>query len=448
MRTPRTAATVTFDMETGSVEVETPPKTAEQEEREAKWNQAAEEAFGKGRTELPQQLWLWFGAGSDKQRQAKGIAVPGHGQEPWFGYSRAFEMSTGERVSLPRGVQILWPQFQGRGNPLATVEPGDEAGELQATYHPGYPKGTRKNKHPGPRTRTFPEADGAKVVRKVRAWIQEQVDQDPVALGLERKRENAPREGRSTEAVAPATEMKTERRPRRRPKERTNPTKGGPFAGFGEAAVIDVETTGLSPGKDRIVEVGIARTDFSALLRGETRPYFETLEIRVNPGVPIPERASEVHGIRDEDVAEEEGFEEAAEQIRTFIGDRPVIGHNVDFDRRFLNAEFERAGVADLRGNDSYCTMLRFRESFPGEESSLDAVAAKTGRSRKGEAHGALEDALLTAAIAGNFYMVDNEAEEPQRSQDNEGGATGGAGVFWWIGIGLVIVVSLVAVAT
>ena len=192
----------------------------------------------------------------------------------------------------------------------------------------------------------------------------------------------------------------------------------GEFTGFNEAAVIDVETTGLSPTKDRIVEIGIARTDFSAMLRGEKHPYFETFESRLNPGIPIPARASEIHGIQDGDVAEADTFAEVAKQLRDFIGDRPIIGHNVDFDIRFLDAELNRAGVEDLSRNARFCTMKRFRTIFPGEKSSLDAVAAKTGRSRKGETHGALEDAMLAAMIAVNFYMADNEESIPVPADD------------------------------
>ena len=440
MNEPRTAGRVTLNLDGDEPKVEvTFHKTAEQEAREAKFNQAAEEAFGEGRRNLPEKLWELFGTGTDKQRLAKGVTVPGFGQQQWFGYSSPFEMSSGERVNLQRGAKVLWPQFRGGENYLATVEPGQQEGELETTYYPGYPKGTRKNKRPRPRIQTFSEADGSKAVRKVRRWIQEQVDSDPVAQSL-----------REEDAPAKRQDMETPRRrraPRReQQRRRANTPISGPFTGFEEAAVIDVETTGLSPERDRIVEVAIARSDFSVLLRGEKRPYFKTFEARVNPRVPIPKAASDLHGIHDEDVAEEGGFEEVAEELRDFIGDRPVVGHNVGFDTRFLNAEFERANVRGIHENKSYCTMRRFREAFPGEGSSLDAVAARIGRSRKTEIHGALEDALLTAAVAGNFYMVDNEAKEPHASEDNGSRREGGSATFWWIGIAIAIGVGLVLV--
>lgn len=74
------------------------------------------------------------------------------------------------------------------------------------------------------------------------------------------------------------------------------------FAGIGEAAVIDCETTGFDPGTDRIITVAVIRADFSRLDRG-TRLTGDSLVVEVNPGVPIPEAATAVHGLRDVDVA-------------------------------------------------------------------------------------------------------------------------------------------------
>ena len=199
-----------------------------------------------------------------------------------------------------------------------------------------------------------------------------------------------------------------------------------------QQAVVDVETTGLDPNNDRIVEVAAARGDLMVLLRGETKPYFQTFEARVNPSMPIPEAASRIHGILDKDVKDEEGFAEIAAQLREFIGTRTVIGHNSTFDTSFLNAEFERAGVEDLTANPTDCTMRRFRQVCPGEPSSLDAVAGKIGRERTGKHHGALEDTMLSIAIAGDLYLHDNEAAgavsgENERPETAENGSN-----HWW----------------
>ena len=165
-------------------------------------------------------------------------------------------------------------------------------------------------------------------------------------------------------------------------KARASPVVAGPFTRLREVVVVDVETTGLDPSRDRVVEVAAARGDFSGLLRGETTPYFETFEARVDPGVPIPEAAARVHGIRDEDVQGEERFADVAAELRAFIGTRAIIVHNSTFDTAFLNAELARAGVEDLTASPTYCTMRRFRALCPGEPCSLDAVAGLIGRAR------------------------------------------------------------------
>ena len=120
--------------------------------------------------DLP-DLWYMFGTGTDKQRLAKGVTVPGFGRQNWYGHQGC-------------GVKLIWPQFSGGNNYLATVEPGEQEGEVRAIYYPGYPKGTRKNKRPEPRVHNFPETNDRTLVRNVRKWVQKQIDMDPVAQAL------------------------------------------------------------------------------------------------------------------------------------------------------------------------------------------------------------------------------------------------------------------------
>ena len=183
------------------------------------------------------------------------------------------------------------------------------------------------------------------------------------------------------------------------------------FAGIGEAAVIDCETTGFDPGTDRIITVAVIRADFSRLDRG-TRLTGDSLVVEVNPGVPIPEAATAVHGLRDADVAGWPPFADEAQELRDFIGDRVLVGHNAQFDKRFLNAEFKRAGVETLR-RKAHCTMRRFREeSGQAKGSRLEDVARAMGLDgRRGQAHDALEDAQIAMRIAGRFYRADTGRE-------------------------------------
>ena len=177
------------------------------------------------------------------------------------------------------------------------------------------------------------------------------------------------------------------------------------FRGFGfeeEAVVVDVETTGLNPADDRILSVAMMR------MGNHSEP--ETMYELVNPGRDIPVEASCIHGIFPKDVAQKSSFADNARQFRDFIGDRPIIGHNVQFDKKFLSAEFKRSGVKTLARNKSYCTMERFLAFNLDEKATLDNVAYVMGLARrKDERHDALEDVNITLQIAALFYAIDND---------------------------------------
>ena len=188
------------------------------------------------------------------------------------------------------------------------------------------------------------------------------------------------------------------------------------FSGFDEAVVVDVETTGLDSKRDRIVSVAMIRANFADLRKNSEGPSGETMDVVVNPQCRIPKEASRVHGITDKDVRDKGPFSEVGQELRVFIGDRPIIGHNVSFDKRFLSAEFKRSGVKTLARNKSFCTMLRFQELNDGRRwgSNLDNVVKVMGvEGRRSTKHDAIEDALMAFQVACIFYMMDNGIRVP-----------------------------------
>ena len=188
------------------------------------------------------------------------------------------------------------------------------------------------------------------------------------------------------------------------------------LTGFDEAVVVDVETTGLDPKTDRIVSVALIHANFGSLRENPDNLNGKTMDAVVNPQCRIPKESSRVHGITDKDVADKDSFSDIAQEMRDFIGDRPIIAHNVSFDKSFLNAEFKRAGVKTLARNKSYCTMRRFQEFNRGRRrgSNLDDVVEAMGvEPRRGKVHDAIEDAKLAWQVAGLFYMMDNGIEIP-----------------------------------
>jgi len=96
---------------------------------------------------------------------------------------------------------------------------------------------------------------------------------------------------------------------------------------------LDLETTGLDPENDAIMEVGAVRFD--------TDGSCETFSTFVDPRQPIPYRIERLTNISNADVAGAPLFAEVAADLEAFIGDCPVVGQNVSFDLRFL----ERSGV-------------------------------------------------------------------------------------------------------
>ena len=95
---------------------------------------------------------------------------------------------------------------------------------------------------------------------------------------------------------------------------------------------IDLETTGLQPLHDRITEVGAVRVT----AEGEILGVFETL---VNPGRDIPPFVQALTGITDADVRDAPSPAEAGARLLRFVGDSPIVGHNVGFDLGFLRHE-------------------------------------------------------------------------------------------------------------
>jgi len=109
-------------------------------------------------------------------------------------------------------------------------------------------------------------------------------------------------------------------------------------------AFIDVETTGLKPSSDRIVELSILKIHPDG-----NREYKSH---RVNPEIPIPAEVTAIHGITDADVTHEPTFLQYAKSIKDFLDDCDIAGFNViKFDLPFLEAEFKRAGVNFSRQN-------------------------------------------------------------------------------------------------
>src|SRR5690349_10786993 len=108
-------------------------------------------------------------------------------------------------------------------------------------------------------------------------------------------------------------------------------------------AFIDLETTGINLGSDRIIEIAIVK-----ILADGTRIVKRKL---INPEMPIPKQSSDVHGITDEMVKEAPTFKQVAQEFKQMLDGCDLAGYNSNrFDIPLLMEEFLRAEVEfDMR---------------------------------------------------------------------------------------------------
>ena len=154
---------------------------------------------------------------------------------------------------------------------------------------------------------------------------------------------------------------------------------------------LDIETTGLSPKNCGVVEIGAYR-----FVPGSSEVH--TFETFVNPGMPIPAAASQVHGIYDAQVANAPTLAEAMAALVQFVGACPLVLHNGPFDLSFLKpaAERHRLRWAPFSVHD---TLALSRQTLPGLRSySLENLALMLGLEEGGH-HRALKDCEYTAKL-------------------------------------------------
>ncbi|MGN1314941.1 MAG: PolC-type DNA polymerase III [Lachnospiraceae bacterium] len=111
---------------------------------------------------------------------------------------------------------------------------------------------------------------------------------------------------------------------------------------------IDLETTGLKPGRDRIIEIGAARVRQGVIV--------ETFSQLINPRMELPDRITQLTGITAHELKGQPVLQEILPQLEEFLGEDVLLGHHVSFDyaflkRAFVNEKksFEKQGVDTLR---------------------------------------------------------------------------------------------------
>lgn len=154
-------------------------------------------------------------------------------------------------------------------------------------------------------------------------------------------------------------------------------------------AVIDVETTGLKPAREKITEIAVVLTDGYTIER-----EWHTL---LNPERPIPAQITRMTGITNEMVADAPRFYEIARELVLMTEGRTFVAHNVNFDYNFVRQEFNRLGY-DYRRRKK-CTVQWSRRLFPGYKSyGLGKLSHALGIENNAR-HRAAGDAKATAEL-------------------------------------------------
>lgn len=169
---------------------------------------------------------------------------------------------------------------------------------------------------------------------------------------------------------------------------------------------LDLETTGLSAKKDRIIEIGAVLVE-----EGEIIDTFSTF---VNPRMELPERIVEITGITQKDVDKAPEISEILTDLSDFIGDRVLLGHRILFDYSFLKRAFVNKKMEfEKKGIDTLKLARKYLPDFPSKR--LPDLCVYYGISQ--QAHRALEDAraahLVYEKLKEQFY--DEKMFEPCR---------------------------------
>jgi DNA polymerase III epsilon subunit-like protein len=167
-----------------------------------------------------------------------------------------------------------------------------------------------------------------------------------------------------------------------------NPT---PYPSSGATfTAIDLETTGLDPATDRIVEIGLVKFTTDGTIVDE----FATLVN--NPGSNAEARA--IHGIEDADLIDAPTSAQVLQEAFAFIAGTVHVAHNLDFEDRFLIAEAHRAGLPSPKAV-GLCTLQTSRRQLDGRAFSLTAMYKTATGGWSDQRHTALGDARAVREV-------------------------------------------------
>lgn len=189
---------------------------------------------------------------------------------------------------------------------------------------------------------------------------------------------------------------------------------------------LDLETTGLNPKRDKIIEIGALK-----VVNGKEVDSFSTF---INPGRKLEDRIVELTGITDAQLMDAPYIEEVLPEVLTFIGEYPLLGHHILFDYSFLKKaavdskkSFEKKGIDTLKIARKYLPELEHRSlpylcEYYGIEHQAHRALADAEATHKlyvklGELFDPQEDTLFCPAPLQYSVKRDTPATKPQKER-------------------------------
>lgn len=172
---------------------------------------------------------------------------------------------------------------------------------------------------------------------------------------------------------------------------------------------LDIETTGLNPRKDYILEIGAVRVK-----DGKEAEKYASF---VNPGIRIPEFVTQLTGIRDEMVKHDRSVSQVLEEFLEFCGDSVILGHNVPFDFGFLEQNAAKINRHfPCMAIDTLVIAKKCLKDLPSRK--LEALCSHYGISQE-KKHRAYEDAQAASRLyqkmAQEFEREEEALFQPQK---------------------------------
>ena len=165
-----------------------------------------------------------------------------------------------------------------------------------------------------------------------------------------------------------------------------------------EYVVVDLETTGLDPYSGcEIIEIGITEIKNDQIVRNYSR--------LIKPHESIPPLITEITGITNEMVKNEETIETVLPRFRKFLNDRVMIAHNAKFDLKFLNYYLRKYDLPIIENHICTLEMLKKCKSYKGKNKKLE-TACNYYNIVNENAHRADSDTKATAQL---FLIIKDE---------------------------------------